>query len=274
MFKFVTHRPLWVNLLAAVALALIIFFLFIFSLKWCTHHNEFKTIPSVLGKSFEQAEEILENEGFEVKILDSVYTDTTKPLTVLKQEPEADEIVKINRTVYLTINRAVPPLVAMPNIEGYSIRSAEMSLKSANLRVGDVTYKPYFAKDVVMEQLYKGNTIKPGTKLQMGSSISLVLGDGVGQEKFLVPNIIGRTFCEAKAMLEANGVAIGAIVTQMGEDISDTCNAFIFKQSPAQIDEGGKYKYIRAGQLMDVWIQLERPIIDSVIIRNEPLQQE
>lgn len=273
MFKFVTHRPLWVNILTAIVMAFIIFFFFIFSLRWCTHHNESKTVPSVLGRSYDQAEELLQREGFEVKILDSVYTDTTRPLTVLKQEPEADEIVKINRTVYLTINRAVPPTVEMPNIEGYSIRSAEMSLKSANLRVGEITYKPYFAKDVVIEQLFKGNVIKPGTKLQMGSSISLVLGDGVGQEKFIVPNLIGKTFCEARSILEANGVAIGAIVTQMGENISDTCSAFIFKQSPTQFDEGRKYRYIRSGQLMDVWVQLEKPVIDTMI-SVEPKEPE
>jgi hypothetical protein len=34
------------------------------------------------------------------------------------QFPEADEVVKTNRTVYLTINRSVPPSVEMPLLEG------------------------------------------------------------------------------------------------------------------------------------------------------------
>jgi len=106
MFKFITHRPLWLNMLTGVLLAVAILFIFIFSLNWLTHHDESKTVPSVAGKSFEEAEEILEKAGFEVEIQDSIYVDTVKPLKVLRQVPEADEMVKVNRTVYLTINRA------------------------------------------------------------------------------------------------------------------------------------------------------------------------
>ena len=66
MFKFITQRPLWVNIIAAVALAVILFFLFIFSLKWFTHHDKSMTVPQVTGKSFESAKELLEKAGFEV----------------------------------------------------------------------------------------------------------------------------------------------------------------------------------------------------------------
>lgn len=55
--------------------------------------------------------------------------DTVKPLTVIKQIPDADEVVKSHRTVFLIISRAVPPLVEMPNLLGYSFRNAEMVLK-------------------------------------------------------------------------------------------------------------------------------------------------
>ena len=139
MFKFITHRPLWLNILVGFLLALVIFFIFIFSLNWFTHHDQSKTVPQCTGKSFEEAKEILEKAGFEVEIQDSIYVDTAKPLKVLKQVPEADEVVKVNRTVYLTINRAVPPMIEMPNIVGYSFRSAEMELKNMNLNVGDTT---------------------------------------------------------------------------------------------------------------------------------------
>lgn len=92
-----------------VVLALIIFFLFILSLDWLTHHGQSKTVPLVLGKSYDESLAILKKEGFDVEILDSIYVDTARPLQVLRQVPEADETVKVNRTVYLTINRAVPP---------------------------------------------------------------------------------------------------------------------------------------------------------------------
>lgn len=271
MFTFITHRPLWVNILTGIALTVIIFFIFIFSLKWCTHHNQSKTVPAVVGKSYEEAKELLDRAGFDVEIHDSVYTDTTKPLTVLKQVPEADELVKVNRTVYLTVNRAVPPLVDMPYLVGYSFRSAEMALKNANLRVGDTSFRPDFAKDAVLEQRYQGNIITTGTKIPMGSSISLVLGDGIGNQQFVVPSLIGMTYANARSFLQSYGLSIGST---LAEGVTDTANAYIFNQRPGRYNEEKKLQYIRPGQLIDVWLQVDKPVTDSMHIPAEPSPEE
>lgn len=272
MLKFITHRPLWLNILVGILLALVIFFVFVFSLNWITHHNQSKSVPSVQGRSFEEATEILENAGFEVVIQDSIYVDTAKPLKVMKQVPEPDELVKVNRTVYLTINRAVPPLVEMPNIIGYSFRSAEMVLNNMSLNVGDTIYRPDFAKNSVLEQRYNGEKIAPGTKVRMGSTISLVLGDGVGEQEYVVPNLVGMRFAEAKAALAANGIGIGAVVAY---GIEDTLSAYIFRQNPERYNEEKKFRYIRPGQLVDVWLQQDPPARDTIISGNinEPLPE-
>lgn len=262
MFGFITKRPLWVNIIAGIVLALLLFVLFILSLDWLTHHGQAKAVPQVLGKTFAEAEKTLEDAGFEVEILDSIYVDTTRPLQVLRQVPEADELVKVNRTVYLTINRAVPPLIDMPNIVGSSYRSAELTLKNYNLRPGDTTFKPDFAKNAVLEQLYNGQKITPGTKIRMGSKIDMVLGDGVGDRQFVVPQLLGKTYCEAKAQLEAAGIAFGVVLPD--PDVSDTCNAFIYWQSPDRLGADRRYRYIRSGQLMDVKLQVERPVLDTL----------
>jgi len=261
VFKFITHRPFWVNLVTGIALAAIIFIIFIFSLNWCTHHDQSKTVPAVLGKSYENAAELLEKAGFDVVIQDSVYTDTTKPLTVIKQVPDADEVVKVNRTVYLTINRAIPPVVGMPNLVGYSYRSAEMALKNAGLQVGEISYKPFFSKNAVLEQNYQGKQITAGTKVQMGTKIDLVLADGIGSQKFPVPSLIGKTYSEAKAILNEMNLDFGVVIAP---GVTDTLNGFIWKQSPERYDDDRKLRFISSGQLMDVWLQTERPETDSI----------
>jgi beta-lactam-binding protein with PASTA domain len=263
MFKFITQRPLWLNILTGLLLAFVIFFIFIFSLKWLTHHDEAKTVPSVIGKSFPEAEEILEKAGFEVEVQDSIYVDTVKPMKVIRQVPEDGEVVKINRTVFLTINRAVPPMVEMPNLNDFSFRSAEMELVNMGLRVGDTTYKPDFARNTVLEQRYKGAIISPGTKIRMGSSISLVLGSGVGNEKFIVPSLIGLTYCYAKALIEGRGLVMGA---PMASGITDTCGAYIYKQNPEKYNEEKKLQYMRTGQTIDVWLQKDKPVTDSLAV--------
>ena len=267
MFSFITHRPLWLNMLTGLLLALIVFLLFIFSLKWLTHHNEAKTVPSVVGKTFPEAQGILEKAGFEVEVQDSVYVDTVKPLKVVRQVPEDGEVVKVNRTVYLTINRAVPPMVEMPNLVGYSYRSAEMELANMGLRMGDTTPKADFARSI-LEQRYSGDVIKPGTKIRMGSTIDFVIGTGVGTEKFVVPTLIGMKFCEAKARIESAGLVIGSVYAP---GIADTCNAYIFWQNPERFDADKKLQYIHTGQTIDVKLQLEKPVTDSLDV---PLQNQ
>lgn len=268
MFQIITHRPLWVNILVGIILALSLFFILLFSLKWLTNHGESATVPSVTGKSFEEARATLKESGFIVDIQDSIYVDTVPPLTVIRQIPDADEVVKSNRTVYLVINRAVPPMVEMPNLLGYSFRNAEMSLNNSGLRIGDTIFKPDFAKNAVLEQLYEGRVITPGTKIRKGSVISLVLGDGVGNREFNVPVITGMRFCDAKAQLEEIGIIIGAIVPD--PNVQDTCNAYIYRQNPERYDDEKRILRIRPGQTIDVWLSTDKPVKDTVAPGDDP----
>jgi beta-lactam-binding protein with PASTA domain len=261
VLKLITHRPLWVNILAGILLAVLLFTVFILSLNWLTNHGKSKTIPAVTGKNFDEAVKTLKSGGFEVVVLDSVYVDTVPGLHVVKQFPEADAVVKVNRNVYLTITRAVPPVVEMPDLVGYSFRSAEMVLKNNNLRVGDTTFKPSFDKMAVLEQWYNGQPIKPGTKIQMGSKIDFVLASGVGNEEFSVPNLEGMTFGQAKRVMEENGLLL--IPLLVDPEVSDTMGAYIYKQEPSQFDDEGKKIKIRTGQMMNVWLSKDRKVPDS-----------
>jgi beta-lactam-binding protein with PASTA domain len=255
-------------MLAGLVLALVIFFLFIFSLKWLTHHAEAKTVPSVVGKTFSEAESILEKSGFEVEIQDSIYVDTVPPLKVIKQVPEDGEVVKVNRTVYLTINRSVPPMIEMPDLGGYSFRSAEMELKNLGLRLGIqridpiMQRTPYWNSGIMHDH-------QAGHQIRMGSQISFVLGTGVGTEKFIVRDFTGMTFCQAKSMIEANGLLVGSVIIRPGADITDTCSAYIYQQKPEPFDSDKKIQYIRTGQTIDLFLQKERPVTDSLAV---PLQ--
>jgi len=123
----------------------------------------------------------------------------------------------------------------------------------------------------VLEQWYNGAVIKPGTKTQMGSTVDMVLGDGVGNRQFVVPSLIGMTYAEAKSLLQANGLAFGAVIAP---GIDDTLHAYIYKQSPERFDDERKFRYIRSGQLMDIWLQAEKPIIDSVIVADPALTEQ
>ena len=267
MFRFITSRPLWMNILFAIALVFLLLFFFLTSLKWCTHHGATITIPTVTGMSYAEASKLLESRGFDVEIQDSVYFDTMPPLSVTRQFPEADAVVKKNRTVYLTLNRAVPPTIEMPKLIGLSYRSAELSLKQYGLRLGDTSYRVDFAKNSVLDQQFNGQTIKPGVKIMMGSTIDLVLGTGVGGFEFAVPDLFSLSYEEAKAVMQATGLTTGALVVD--PDVRDTSAAFVYRQSPERFNEEHKFNRIRQGQTIDIWLTVTKPErkVDSTVQR-------
>ena len=264
MFRFITSRPLWMNILFSVVLVFVILFLFLTSLKWCTNHGDTITIPAVTRMPFDKAVQFLEDRGFEVEIQDSVYVDTLPPLTVTKQFPEADAVVKSNRTVYLTLNSAVPPSIEMPKLTGLSFRSAEVSLRQYGLRLEDTTYRIDFAKNQVLDQLYNGDPIKPGTRIQMGSNITLVLGTGAGAFEFPVPDLCGLSYDEAKVVLEQAHIIEGVVMTD--PDVTDAATAFVYWQDPPRFNQEGKVNRIRQGQVIDIKLSLQKPAcgVDSL----------
>jgi beta-lactam-binding protein with PASTA domain len=240
--------------LFAIFLVGFIFLIFLGSLGILTKHNKILRIPSVTGKSMAEATKLLNAQGFEVQVQDSVYIDTIPILTVTRQVPEADAPVKINRTVYLTVNRSVPPMIVMPRLIG-SFRNAVMILKQFGLKLGDTSYRPDFAKNSILSQLYNGKEIKPGTKVPMGSAISLVLGSGLSNTNMSVPDLFGMSYEEAQARLDSLGIGLVPI---LDGGVRDTLNAFIYRQNPERLNDDRKINRIRPGQMVDIWLSAER----------------
>ncbi|MGC4102791.1 PASTA domain-containing protein [Ferruginibacter sp.] len=268
MFNFLTKRPLWVNILAAAILTFLLLFLFLKMLGWITRHGEYLTVPAVVGKKTEDAIKLLEKQGFEVQIQDSVYTDTAARGIVLKQLPDPNSTVKINRTVFITVNRVTPPMVDMPKLEGQTINAALDMLRRSHLQLGDTTFKNDFAYGTVLEQRYNGGRIPEKTKIQWGSRVDLVISNGPGDKEIPVPDLLGMTFVQAKAYMEENGIILGASL--LDNDVRDTANAFIWQQRPERFDEEKKIRFMKPGQIMDVWLSSAMKIVkDSVEIKNE-----
>ena len=267
MFKFITDRPFWVNVLAVILLTLLLIWGFLQLLGVITKHGSYLTVPSVTAKTTADAVKILEKSGFEVVIQDSVYTDTAKMGIVLKQFPEPNSTVKVNRVVLLTINRSTLPMLDMPALQGKSLGYALEILRRSHLLVGDTTYKPDFMMGSVLEQRYNGNIITSGAKIPWGSKIDMIIGGGLSNDQVPVPSLIGLTYGEAKMVLEQNGIMLASTVVDPG--ITDTTNAFVYKQNPPKLTDDKRTVYIRSGQVMDVWVSKEMKYLTDSTSNNQ-----
>lgn len=257
MLRSITSRSLFVNVLAALVLSFLLLFLFLQALDGITNHGAYLRVPDVKGKKALEAVSLLESQGFEVMVQDSVYQESVPPLQVVKQFPDPNATVKVNRTVYLTVNRSSAPLVPMPNLLGMSFRNAELELKMRGFKLGDTTFVPDIAKNAVKDQTVGGVTVRAGSQVPMGTRISLVLGAGIGNEDMPVPDLFGMPYSEAAALMEATGITLGVVLPDA--DVEDTSSAYVYWQNPERYTPEKTVNRIRPGQMMDVKVSVDKP---------------
>src|SRR5205823_12365479 len=106
------------------------------------------------------------------------------------------------------------------------------------------------------------------TKIKMGSKLDLVISSGIGSEAIPVPDLVGMTYEEARALLDAQGIILGAAVAN--PDVKDTTNAFVYKQRPTPRTLDGKRLSLRSGQMVDLFLQKDKPVIDTTNKLQQP----
>jgi beta-lactam-binding protein with PASTA domain len=247
------RSSLWFNILLMIGVAVLLYFFVFSSLSFITQHGAEINVPSVTGRPLNTALDVLKKAGFDIEI-DSSYEAGRKPLEILMQQPLPGSVVKQNRTIYLTVNKAEPPAARMPNLINLSFRSASIILKSHRLVLGDTIFRPDIAAGAVLEQLYNGRPVAAGTSLPQGSRITLVVGNGLGETEFNVPDVIGMTFNEGRALLMGNGLNF---VPVFEGSISDSGSAIIYNQVPSPFNEGGVPNQKRQGDYVDLFIKMD-----------------
>ncbi len=179
LLKFIFSK----SFLKQLVLALVVFVGIIVALmNWMsstTNHDVFTEVPNLIGKKLEITKDLLEERN--LSLGDIEYKDYNPKFpkgAIVEQNPKAGSKVKTGRKVYLSINKSEYRLVRVPDLENKTKRQAISTLEAKGFKVGKITYKPYFAKDAVLELTHKGKKISKDDKLPYTSVVDLVLGDG------------------------------------------------------------------------------------------------
>lgn len=256
-------RSFLFNLFLVILVCVGLLMIFFKSLNWLTNHGQETKVPALQGKNMKEAIKILKKQGFTIQI-DSAYQSYKNPLEVIYQEPEAGAIVKIGRTIFLTINRKSVPTIPMPNLVNLSFRNAILTMQSYRLEMGDTTFRPDLAAGSVLEQWINGRQIRPGMQVPYGSKVDLVIGQGLS-DIVDVPNLIGMTWYEAKQTIESLSLSYNIL---WDGAITDSMNAIIYQQVPEALNELDFKNAIPAGDLIDVHI-MQKPS-EELLKQNQP----
>jgi eukaryotic-like serine/threonine-protein kinase len=238
--------------------ALAIFFGIILFTSIClrifTRHNSTYAVPGFLGLSLSQAKELAEDNNLRIQVMDSVYNQYHKRGTVVDQEPKQGTQVKKNRHIFLVMNAMNPEKVMMPNVVGVSLRQAIALLETSGLMAGHLRYVPDIATNNVLNQKVKGKEITPGTEIEKGTHIDLILGKSGYSESMEMPELIGMNLHEAERMIAQSYLNLGAkIFDNSVQNSDDSLNALVYKQKPASTSK----QYIAMGSIVDVWLTVD-----------------
>jgi len=174
---FFSSRKMGFHFLLAAGIVMVICVVVLFVLSSYTRHGTEVVMPDFTGMD---SQELLKKESaskdFIIVVSDYLFDKKSPSGTILKQDPHVGEMVKKGRKVYVTVASDTPPKVIMPQLQDVSLRQAEIMLKAVGLMLGPVIFKPSLYENAVLEQLYKGRAIAPGTEISMGETITLVVG--------------------------------------------------------------------------------------------------
>lgn len=170
------------------------------------HDKKVITVPSVIGKNITEAEKILVDNGLTLGKITETFSEKVPQSIVMNQIPAPGLQVKEGRAVHLSVSKG-KEMVKVPYIVGQNIRSARLTLKNSGLEVGDINYEfnDFYGQDTVSKQ-----SVSSGRNVPFGTIVDLNVSKG-SENQVKVPLILGKTFDEAKAILEESGLVLGEV---------------------------------------------------------------
>ena len=249
-FKYFISKKFIINIILAFILVVVILgSTFLFLKKFTNHGQQFYT-PSFKGLTVSESHQLAKEKKLKIEIIDSTADAFGKKGTIIDQTPPTNFMVKQGRTIFLTKKNLLARKIAMPNLKNMSLIEANAIVATSKLKIGKKEYRPSKYENYVLEQKVSGQIIKPGTIIEEGTTIDLVVGQSKDGEETKIPDLTGLTLADAAIRATDNSLNIGAaifdntVITKR-----DTLDAVVYKQTPK------KNWKADLGDAIDIWLK-------------------
>jgi eukaryotic-like serine/threonine-protein kinase len=256
--KYAVTKTFLKHVLLAGGLTILILILTSIMLNLYTSHGDSVSVPDFTGLTIKEAIKASIEKELKLEIIDSLFRSDRVKGVIIDQNPSPNFKVKKNRTIFLTITAQSREKIPMPNLFDVHVSQAKADMEVNELKLGKITYSPSKYKNLVLAQKYRGKIITPGTMVEKGSSIDLVLGSGDTDEdsETSVPTLLGQTLKIASDHASDSYLNIGKVTYDKSvKTFSDTARAVIWKQSPNPANERAT---LPMGQSIDVWLTVDK----------------
>ncbi len=170
-------------------------------------------VPNVVGKTTEQAMQLIQDAGLEVGTMDSAYDPSVESGHVSSQNPKGGNKVDKGTKINLVISQGTEE-IEVPDLTNKTLSEAQNELAKLGFAVGSTTEEN---SDTVESGKVCGQDPKAGKNAKKGSSVNLVISKGA--DTVSVPDITGLTPDRASKVASDLGFTISQSGTQASDSV-------------------------------------------------------
>jgi eukaryotic-like serine/threonine-protein kinase len=167
------------------------------------------SMPDLAGRNVAAARQILRGRGVGMKVGDRIYSALPVD-AVVRQSPAPNERVKTGQDAYVVLSLG-PQRVTIPELQGRSLRAAQVELLRGGMQVGEVSsfYLPTGEADTVTQQ-----DPAPGTSDITSPHVNLLVSLGARPAAYVMPELLGQSLAEAQAKLGSAGLRLSKVTPE------------------------------------------------------------
>jgi len=190
---------------------------------WQLAVGQYTRTPQLVGLTLDEAEQQAGDEGLQVQVAGSEYSETAPEGQVLASSPEEGDRILDEGTVDLVVSLG-KERYAVPELADLTLQEAQEALTEANLSYDEPTLE-YTGK--VAEGLVIRASPAPGTRVRPDAVVHLTVSRG--RVPIVIPEVVGESEQQAIAALEEE-----QLVADVASDYSDEVAAgLVISQDPA-----------------------------------------
>lgn len=182
-----------------------------------TRHGQKITVPDLTSMFYEDARDNLHR--LDLKIIEEAKkfdTNNQFPIgVVMAQNPAPHTEVKKGRRIYVIVSKG-EPVIEMPDLVHRSERNAIFTLEKLGLTVGNVEYEH---SEIFHTGEIAGQSIPVSAEIKQGTVVNIIVSLGQFPDRFIVPELIGKSLNDAKKIILQSGLTLGEVSFQNEQDL-------------------------------------------------------
>lgn len=167
--------------------------------------GETVSVPDLTGKGLAEAKGLLEKKDLSLSQRGSEFNDQWPKGRIVRQVPAAGSKIRVTKVIQVFISSGSEK-VAVPALEGRSLEAALPLLKDSGLFKGKLTqiHTPRFPAGKILAQRPQAEEAA-----ERNSAIGLLVSQGDREERYVMPDLIGKNAATVIDQLKAMDFMIG-----------------------------------------------------------------